>query len=70
MQKKWLNTGNLKEVRYGGEELMIESSHGPKTGSKVIKNVVGTMSLGVEVGRILSTVFRRICREIGAKSDS
>ena len=32
--------------------------------------VVGTMSQGQEEGRILSTVFERICREIGAKSDS
>ena len=52
------------------EELITESRPGPKTGSMVFKNVVGTMSQGLDERRILLTVFKRICREIGAKSDS
>ena len=35
----------------------------------VFKNVVGTISQGLEEEHILS-VFERICGEIGAKSDS
>ena len=36
----------------------------------VFKNVVGTISQGLEEERILTSVFERICGEIGAKSDS
>lgn len=45
------------------EWLKLEGKLGPKTGKMDFGNVVGILSLGLEMGRIWAPVFMRICRE-------
>lgn len=49
---------------------MTETKLGPKTGGMGFRNFLGTISQGLEEGHIWATVFKRICREIGANLDS
>lgn len=50
--------------------MIIESRLGPKTGGTDFRNFVGTVSQELDEGGICATMFKRICREIGANSDS